>query len=112
MLLATAVAPVAAWPQTEMDVTPTNQYIDGCPTALASWNVALWGGKPGTQFTVHVDYDNGTWTTRQVPGSVPWSYTYYFGELGCGPRDYTQDWSASRSGGGTAYDTTVVQANN
>jgi hypothetical protein len=109
MLLATAVAPVAAWPQTEMDVTPTNQYIDGCQAAYASWNVALWGGKPGTQFTVHVDYGDGGYRTKSVTGTTAWSYQFLF--YPCQHYYWTQDWSASRSGGGTAYDTTHVDIN-
>jgi hypothetical protein len=115
MLLATAVAPVAAWPPVELEVAPALQVIAGCPTATANWTVYLYGGASGL-FTVTVHYGEGHIRTRYLPaGAIAWSYAYNV-SANCGippwPQyDLDQSWSASRSGGGVDYDSSHVAIN-
>lgn len=104
-------APVGAWDHTELYVSPADQNSDGCPTVAAAWTVNAMGGNPAYLFNVSVYYGDGDHRgPTSVPGTSYWSHTFH-GVYCPIPHVYTQSWSASRGGGGTAYDTTSVHAN-
>jgi hypothetical protein len=113
-LMGLATATVKASVPTEIEVSPADRYVSGCPEVTANWTVYLWGGNSG-KYTVTVHYNDGGVRTRYLSGGTSaWSHTFYIGP--CSPfpdpeYDWQQVWSAWRSGGGTDYAYTEVHAN-
>ena len=102
-----AVAPVSAGSPTEISVDPGEKDIWQCAAPgvrRVYWVVDLWGGTSGN-YLVTVHYGDGT------PGVSTYhpqgQYTTHY-DFDCGQGSLRQDWSATRSGGGTGYYTTYV----
>ena len=95
-----AVAPVSAGSPTEIYVTPYTRDLRQCLAPgnyRADWTVELWGGTSGN-YQVTVYYGDGDNSTTPHAGSYDTHHSY-----DCGQGWLAQQWSATRSGGGTGY---------
>ena len=103
------VTPVSAGAPTEIGVTPPWRDLPHCPadpTDRAFWTVGLSGGTTGLYHVTVYFGDGSPGYSQDGPTSMDVHH-----DFACrSNRDFLQQWSASRSGGGTAHTTSAIHA--